>query len=306
MRGARPDETVVPLMRATANPLLALRAPRASAIGLAVVGAAAGAASPGVMAVVDAGAAVGTPRRPRDAVGVQRGSPVAWSAGGAMCALAGSGHDVRVFVVGRRGRGPAGADDGAPRFELLNVLRGLAAPVLRLEFAPAAAGAAAGAWLAGATACGVCVWDCRGGVEVWRRGGYEAPYGGGAALPPERSVTCTAWACGALLCVGHRYGGLELMDANAGFRSLPRVRANEYAISAMAAVPRCEALAVTGRGASVELWGLRGCAGGRPPEFLRRLEAPCGDLTALAACSAGARLMAGSRSGRILVHRARS
>ena len=72
----------------------------------------------------------------------------------------------------------------------------------------------------------------------------------------------------------------------------------------MAAVPRGALLAVTGRSAVVALWDLRAwLAGSGTPEFVRRLEASVGDLDVLTASSDGTRLLAGSRSGRILVRR---
>jgi hypothetical protein len=105
-----------------------------------------------------------TPGLP-ESVGVQRGSPVAWSPDGAMVGLAGCGHEIRLLRIVLRQPG-AGDEASLVRFEHAAVLRGLTDPVMRIEFL--GGDAAPPPLVAGASASGAVVWDTRGAVEVWR------------------------------------------------------------------------------------------------------------------------------------------
>jgi hypothetical protein len=175
MRPFRRDDSV-PLMHATDNPLRL----HPSRLTLALTSSSGRRhhSSPGVMAVVDATEAVAaaaaaaaagphTPRRRHawESVGVQRGSPVAWSPDGAVAAIAGGGYEVRLLHLLACPPGGAEAAPAPLRFELAMVLSGLGAPVLRIEFL----GGGGPPLVAAASCAGAVVWDTRGGGEVWRQ-----------------------------------------------------------------------------------------------------------------------------------------
>ena len=173
MRPFRRDDSV-PLMHATDNPLRL----HPSRLTLALTSSSGRHhSSPGVMAVVDATEAVAaaaaaaagphTPRRRHawESVGVQRGSPVAWSPDGAVVAIAGGGYEVRLLRLLACPPGGAVAAPAPLRFELAMVLSGLGAPVLRIEFL----GGGGPPLVAAASCAGAVVWDTRGGGEVWRQ-----------------------------------------------------------------------------------------------------------------------------------------
>lgn len=230
--------------------------------------------------------------RPKQIIGIQPASPLAWSTDGLRLSFVSSNFNI--FVLSSH------SDSVLLPLSIEHLLQGHTKVVHSLRYHPSTPSV-----LVSTAADGVSVWNTDTGALLAR------PTLPTTASAHDPDTLCCAWAFGgATLLVGGKDSNILVFDALAGFKHMETMVGHKAAVTCMEFDQTTARLATAGRDSSIKIWACHSLAPGEwrakraddsriVCSLLANLDGHRGDILSLSWGDGGSRLYSGARDNSV-------